>query len=313
MCSAAATSGCPRPEFRYKVRSPDRRRKPRAGPGGRAQLAQQPTGSAARPTGSAPARAPDASACDEPPGFRGPTALGPLATLAQRCRPADFSKAFGPRRSHGWASPWRTALPGRSPRQNSRTRHVPVAHRRRVMLAHTETAAARSREIVATSDRTLERLRALRGSRSFPPRRTSCSSLLAVPAAEVFRRLLGSTAFSCATSRRPGAERVPAIFGGARREDMDAVVGALERFSVESESKVRRAGWPSHLSPLTFTFCLPRIGIHRKTKKPTSTSGALDGLARPGSQRHRLLRHMLEALGPARAHRPTVEGSGDLT
>jgi histidinol-phosphate aminotransferase len=98
-----------------------------------------------------------------------------------------------------------------------------------VMLAHAETAAARVREIVATRDRTLERLRALRGVTVFPSAANFLLiRLLAVPAAEVFRRLLEEYGILVRdVSAAPELSECLRISVGTP-EDMDAVVGALD-------------------------------------------------------------------------------------
>jgi len=96
------------------------------------------------------------------------------------------------------------------------------------MLAHTDSVGARVREIVATRDRTLERLRLLPGLTVFPSAANFLLiRFLAVPAAEVFRRLLDDYGILVRdVSAVPELSECLRISVGTA-EDMDAVLEAL--------------------------------------------------------------------------------------
>jgi len=169
--------------------------------------------------------------CDEAyQDFGGPTALGLLASSPRIVVLRTFSKAFGLaglRLGVALAHPAvaREIAKAKLP-YNVNVLSLTAAE---VMLAHTDGAAARVREIVATRDRTLEQLRRLSGLTVFP---SAANFLLirfiAVPAAEVFRRLLDDYGILVRdVSAAPELSECLRISVGTP-EDMDAVVGALD-------------------------------------------------------------------------------------
>jgi histidinol-phosphate aminotransferase len=169
--------------------------------------------------------------CDEAyQDFGGPTALGLLATSPRVVVLRTFSKAFGLaglRLGVALAHPAvaREIAKAKLP-YNVNVLSLTAAE---VMLAHPETAAARVREIVATRDRTLERLRALRGVIVFPSAANFLLiRLLAVPAAEVFRRLLEEYGILVRDVSAAAELSECLRISVGTPEDMDAVVGALD-------------------------------------------------------------------------------------
>jgi histidinol-phosphate aminotransferase len=169
--------------------------------------------------------------CDEAyQDFGGPTALGLLAESPRVVVLRTFSKAFGLaglRLGIALAHPAVAREIGKAKLPyNVNVLSLTAAD---VMLAHAETAAARVGEIIATRDRTIERLRPLHGLAVFPSAANFVLiRFLGVPAGVVFRRLLEEYGILVRdVSAAPELSECLRISVGTP-EDMDAVVGALE-------------------------------------------------------------------------------------
>ncbi len=168
--------------------------------------------------------------CDEAyQDFGGPTALGLLASSPRVVVLRTFSKAFGLaglRLGVALAHPAiaREIAKAKLP-YNVNVLSLTAAE---VMLAHPEAAAAHVPEIIASRDRALERLGALEGLTVFPSAANFILiRCLALPAAEVFRRLLEEHGILVRdVSAAPELSECLRISVGTP-EDMEAVVGAL--------------------------------------------------------------------------------------
>jgi len=169
--------------------------------------------------------------CDEAyQDFGGPTALGLLASSPRVVVLRTFSKAFGLaglRVGVALAHPAiaREIAKAKLP-YNVNTLSLTAAE---VLLAHPEAAAAHVPEIIASRERTMERLGALEGLTVFPSAANFILiRCLALPAAEVFRRLLDEHGILVRdVSVAPELSECLRISIGTP-EDMEAVVGALE-------------------------------------------------------------------------------------
>jgi histidinol-phosphate aminotransferase len=219
-------------DFRYNVEALS---EVAAGEGARVIVLNSPnnpTGSALPPDGvERVLGATDALVlCDEAyQDFGGPTALGLLPSSPRVVVLRTFSKAFGLaglRLGVALAHPTvaREIAKAKLP-YNVNVLSLTAAE---VLLAHPEIAAARVPEIIATRDRTIERLRSLPGLTVFPSAANfiliRCDTL---PAADVFRRLLDEHGILVRdVSAAPELNQCLRISVGTP-EDMDEVVGAL--------------------------------------------------------------------------------------
>lgn len=169
--------------------------------------------------------------CDEAyQDFGGPTALGLLASSPRVVVLRTFSKAFGLaglRLGVALAHPTiaREIAKAKLP-YNVNVLSLTAAE---VLLAHPEAATSHVPEIIASRDRTMERLEALDGLTVFPSAANFILiRCLALPAAEVFRRLLEEHGILVRdVSAAPELSECLRISIGTP-EDMEAVVGALE-------------------------------------------------------------------------------------
>ncbi|MGH7516303.1 MAG: histidinol-phosphate transaminase [Gemmatimonadales bacterium] len=170
--------------------------------------------------------------CDEAyQDFGGPTAVPLLPSSPRVVVLRTFSKAFGLaglRFGYALAHPSlaREIAKGKLPYNVNAITLAAAA----MLMEHAELRTERIRSLVATRDRTVDRLRALRGIRVYP---TAANFVLlrcqGVPARDVFRRLLDEHGI-LVRDVSSGSELQECLrISIGTEEDMDAVAAALEQ------------------------------------------------------------------------------------